>query len=70
MPETVPPADRGPIGARIERAGRWTYRVKVTQGMTVVDCGRRLGRRRAEAKARREMAKYAAWDAREVWTIS
>jgi hypothetical protein len=52
------------------RDGRWTYELLLTDG--VLECGRWyvIGRRRAEAKARRELARFKARQERETWTIT
>lgn len=49
---------------------RWTYELVLTDG--ALECGRWyvLGRKRAERKARRELARYKARQDREKWTIT
>lgn len=63
-----------PPAAQIERVGRWRYSIIITRGITQIgpDGGwwHRYGRARAEAKARRELARYKARQERETWTIT
>ena len=60
--EPPPPWDPGPPTAEIEQIGRWTYRVAIIHGlMSYGPDGygwHVLGRRWAERKAVRELAKY------------
>ena len=79
MSEPLPPPnylDECEPEARIEQAGRWTYSVYVTHGLMSIGPNGlpwlRLGRKRAERKARRELARYKRQEARRkaAWTIS
>lgn len=47
-----------PAQVIITRAGRWTWRVELVDGITTQGHWRVLGRRRAEARARRELGYY------------
>lgn len=64
-PEPPPPPWEDklkPPHAVIQKAGRWTYRIYIDHGLTIYAPGgygwHRLGRERAERKARRELARY------------
>jgi hypothetical protein len=73
--EPPPPWDYGPPTAEIEQTGRWTYRVAILHGpMSYGPDGYgwlRLGRRLAERKGRRELARYLRREARHAnrWTV-
>lgn len=62
------------IAAQIKRVGRWRYEIRVLNGdgWIATEYGRwyRWGRKRAEVKARRELARYRAEEERETWTIT
>ena len=47
-----------PATAEITQVGRWTYSVEIRCGLSCTDWGHALGRRRAERKARRALARY------------
>ena len=70
-----PPLDDEPPRAEIEQTGRWTYRVLVIHGLMGYGPDGygwlRLGRRWAEAKARRELARYVRNEVRHEnrWSI-
>jgi hypothetical protein len=55
--------------AEVQRVGRWTYRVSVVHGLTCYGPGGSgwhvLGRRRAERKAARVLARYLRDQARQ-----
>lgn len=50
--------------ARITRAGRWTYSVRIVDGLMWFGTGCVFGAARAERKAKRELRRYLR---REAW---
>lgn len=61
--------------ARIVQVGRWTYSIEIVHGLMSIGPNGlpwyRWGRKRAEAKAARELARYRRGEARRkaAWTV-
>jgi hypothetical protein len=68
--------DGEPPRAEIEQVGRWIYRIAIIHGMMSYGPDgygwHRLGRKHAESKARRELARYLRSEARHEnrWSIN
>lgn len=62
--------------ARIAQIGRWSYSIEIIHGLMSIGPNglpwHRLGRKRAEAKARRELARYRREEVRRktAWKVT